>query len=170
MKRIVLFACILAFLSVSCEDRQHVDQQTVKTEKTAKKKVKNSVRKKTETKNDPQVYKEALKAEIADVNGKLPVQVEEGVTVTKFTVEGNDAVYYYMCDEQVVSMDALRKSQEKIKSGTLQALKTTRDPETLHLLKMLRKGDMGLTYKYIGTKSNATVLVQYSPEEIKTTE
>ena len=167
MRRIVILAVICSLVLVSCENSQNTDTQRVKIEKTAKKKVKKSARKPSEKKNDPQVYKEALKAEITDVNGKLPVQVEPGVTVTKFTVEGNDAVYYYMCDENVVNMNALRQSQEKMKTGTFASLKTTRDPETLHLLMMLRKGAMGLTYKYVGVKTGETILVQYNPEEIK---
>ena len=167
MRRIVILAVVCSLLLLSCENVQDANTQKVKTEKATQPKAKKSAKKKPEKKNDPQVYKEALKAEITDVNGKLPVQVEPGVTVTKFTVEDNDAVYYYMCDESIVNMSALRQSQEKMKTGTLASLKTTRDPETLHLLMMLRKGEMGLTYKYVGVKTGETILVQYNPEEIK---
>ena len=41
-----------------------------------------------EEEDSPTVYKEALKAEIKDVCAKLPVKVEEGVTVENFTVYG----------------------------------------------------------------------------------
>lgn len=116
---------------------------------------------------DKSVYKEALKAEIKDVNAKLPVKVEEGVTVTNFTVEDNDAVYYYMCEEPKVGMDAIAQAQQKMKENTRHSLQTTNDPETIHLLRMLRGASMGLIFRYKGTKSGRTVDVSYSPAELE---
>ena len=115
MRRIVVYAVVCLFALVSCEDAKKADSQPVKVENITKKKAKRAVEKKSvEKQDDTQVYKQALKAEIADVNGKLPVQVEQGVTVTKFTVEGNDAVYYYMCDEQVVSKIGRASCRERV--------------------------------------------------------
>jgi hypothetical protein len=44
-----------------------------------------------------------------------------------------------------------------MKSGTTNSLKTTNDPETVHLLRMLKNADMGLIFRYEGTKSGRTV-------------
>ena len=120
----------------------------------------------TET-DERATYKEALKAEISDVNGKLPVDVETGIRVTKFTIEDNDAVYYYMCDESIVKMQAIEQSQSKMRKGTEGSLRTTSDPETAHLLHMLNRAGMGLIFRYQGTQSGKAVDVRYSPEDVR---
>ena len=120
----------------------------------------------TET-DERATYKEALKAEISDVNGKLPVDVETGIRVTKFTIEDNDAVYYYMCDESIVKMQAIEQSQSKMRKGTEESLRTTSDPETAHLLHMLNRAGMGLIFRYQGTQSGKAVDVRYSPEDVR---
>ena len=107
----------------------------------------------TET-DERATYKEALKAEISDVNGK-------------FTIEDNDAVYYYMCDESIVKMQAIEQSQSKMRKGTEESLRTTSDPETAHLLHMLNRAGMGLIFRYQGTQSGKAVDVRYSPEDVR---
>lgn len=181
-KNLIIFT-VFAVFCIGCSEgeKKTKTQNTNRTEKTAgsRKKEKiyesasNSGNKTTDsssdktTTDDKDVYKEALKAEIKDVNAKLPVKVEEGVTVTSFTVEGNDAVYYYMCEEPKVSMDAILQAQQKMKVNTRQSLQTTNDPETIHLLRMLRGSGMGLIFRYKGTKSGRTVDVSYSSAELE---
>ena len=181
IKQLYIIALITFCLSgCTAETKQNKGQRGSRVEKSAvsKKNVKNkAVGKnssekeadkpdKQEKTDDKSVYKEALKAEIKDVNAKLPVKVEEGVTVTNFTVEGNDAVSYYMCEEPKVGMDAIVQAQQKMKVNTRQSLQTTNDPETIHLLRMLRGAEMGLIFRYKGTKSGRTVDVSYSPAEL----
>ena len=163
IKQLIIISLITCCLSgCTAETKQNKEHRGSRVEKTAssKKNEKNKAGNKKsldkeadksdnkEKTDDKSVYKEALKAEIKDVNAKLPVKVEEGVTVTSFTVEGNDAVYYYMCEEPKVSMDAIVRAQPKMKVNTRQSLQTTNDPETIHLLRMLRGAEMGLIFRY----------------------
>lgn len=174
MKTNTITTIVLAVtLCTACGESPKADS-TQKSAVTAKKTRK--AEKPTATKTDntapekdvdsPTVYKEALKAEIKDVCAKLPVKVEEGVTVENFTVEGNDAVYYYMCEEPKVNIEAVEQAKTKMKERTRESLKTTDDPETIHLLRMLRGGEMGLIFRYKGTKSGRAVDVAFSPEEL----
>ncbi len=169
----IISAIILSILfCAACSEPQHPATKAKTIQSGEKQSNKKSTTKpdspsqKKQAEDSPTVYKEALKAEIKDVNAKLPVTVETGVTVTNFTVEGNDAVYYYMCEEPKVSMDAVEQAQAKMKEGTTKSLKTTNDPETIHLLRMLRGANMGLIFRYKGTKSGRTVDVVFRPAEI----
>ena len=168
-----IIICMAICAACSEPQKPTKKEKTVKTEKTKSDKKDGvstkqaSPSEKTDEKDSPTVYKEALKAEIKDVCAKLPVKVEEGVTVENFTVEGNDAVYYYMCEEPKVNMDAVAQAKPKMKEGTRESLKTTHDPETIHLLRMLKGGQMGLVFRYKGTKSGKAVDVVFSPAEIK---
>lgn len=167
-----MIICMLLCAACSEPQKPAKKAKAIKTEKARSDKrnsdsvTKENPSEKSDEDDSPAVYKEALKAEIRDVNGKLPVIVEEGVTVTSFTVEENDAVYYYMCEEPEVSMDAVSQAKAKMKEGTRQSLKTTTDPETIHLLRMLRGANMGLIFRYKGTKSGRTVDVVFRPAEI----
>ncbi len=111
-------------------------------------------------------YKQVLQKEIEDVNHKLPHVVESGITVTLFIIEGNNAVYYYMCDEPAIDMDAVKSSKSQIKEASEKSLKTTKDPETIHLLKLLKDAEMGLVFRHQGISSGKTVDISFSPSEI----
>lgn len=112
------------------------------------------------------IYKHVLESEISDVNKKLPMQVENGVTVTKFTVEGNDAVYYYTCDENIISLNTLKSSKSQMHTNILASLTQTKDPETIHLLSLLYNAEMGMTYKYVSKKNGKTIELKFTPQEI----
>ncbi len=167
--RTSLIIILSLLLCTACSETPKTEQPAKSTKQVKKAKPKSHVattEKNEEEEDSPTVYKEALKAEINDVCAKLPVTVEPGVTVENFTVEGNDAVYYYMCEEPKVNIDAVEQAKTKMKERTRESLKTTNDPETIHLLRMLNGGQMGLIFRYKGTKNGKAVDVVFSPADV----
>ena len=105
-----------------------------------------------------------LEAIIRYANQDFPEEIEEGMTMTKITLEGDYIVYYCSVDEDLYSISAIRTAQNEIKKeikNTLYEMDGSED-----FLDVCRSNNKGVAYKYVGIQSGNSHTIYIRPSEI----
>lgn len=100
---------------------------------------------------------------VQQVNRNLPMDLGNGLVLSRAEVSGNYVVYVCDVDEDYVSIDNLRNNSYEVKSNIRSTIANTSDDPFLPYLKNL---GMGVAYKYVGTTSGDEVYIEFSPEEV----
>ena len=117
--------------------------------------------------NDTRVTPEdKLKASVEAANATFPQVVDPSITVEKMVIEGNNVVYYYEVDEDIVGMNSLKSGSDDLKANVRNAL-VLGGQAMAAFIEMVLDTDHGVIYRYVGNKSGEKLDVLFAPDELR---
>lgn len=111
---------------------------------------------------DPMAF---LKSQVEVAAAQLPMEIADGMTLTRAYLDGKYLVYEIVVNEHLYSIDTLRGNYDGAKEGILSYLNSG-DP-TIQLQKeACRNANIGIAYQYVGQKSGKTFTVKVESFEM----
>lgn len=108
-----------------------------------------------------------LETNIKLTNAQCPMSLGQGLVMTQVIREGDNVVYIYDADEDVVSIDALKTSEDMVLEMLRNELKnSSSDPSMAGFLKICRSAGVGIAYRYVGTKTGKSATFFIGADEI----
>lgn len=107
-----------------------------------------------------------LNSMVEATNEGLPMDVEEGVKMTRVFVEGDYVIYILTCDEDVLDIDLLRKSKASMKKVIKENL-SANDPDMERELQTMINAEKGVGYRYVGDTSGKSFTIEFPVSELK---
>lgn len=95
----------------------------------------------------------------------LPMQVDEGMTMTDYKLEGDNIVITMQIDENLYSISGMRSNRSLIKSSMIE--EGLKDPESKALFDMCKVSHTGLTYQIVGNRSHDEFVITIPSNEIR---
>lgn len=108
---------------------------------------------------------ELLKQQVEITNVQFPMKVDQGMTITKLTIEGWYVVYNVEIDESLYSIEAIASSLTEVKENIVAELDKT-DPAIQSFLEACKRANKGVAYKYIGKDSGKSCMVKIPASEL----
>ena len=107
-----------------------------------------------------------LKAAVEQANKEFPMTVEEGLSITGISLEGDYVVYDAKVDESLYSIDLLKESKAELKKSIIEELGSG-DTDVKEMIKLCKEADKGIAYIYTGDQTDETCEVRIRPDELK---
>lgn len=104
----------------------------------------------------------AIDNEIKNLEGQLPIEVDEGIRMTNCYRSSNTYIMEYTYDENIISYQAILQEQANLKKDHLENIRKVIDKETLGLYKEAR---ITILFRYIGNRSAKPVDISISAKE-----
>lgn len=95
----------------------------------------------------------------------LPVQLDEGVEMTDYKLEGDNIAIVVKIDEDLYSIGAMYDNREIIKASMIE--EGLSQPESKALLDLCKISHTGLIYRFLGSYSREKIEIVLSSEEIR---
>ncbi len=108
-----------------------------------------------------------VQAIIDNTKLQLPSQVAEGITITDVAIENNCFTYYCKCDENMYSIETLQANADASKKIILESTINNNDAILKDLVATLIQSNLGMAYKYVGSKSGKTCTITIDAAELK---
>lgn len=119
--------------------------------------------------NDDSKPSEALlagiKIQMEMARTELPLQIDEGITITGIQIQGNNIIYEALCDETMYDIDAIRESSEMVADEMLRSASS--DTDMCATLDLCKVSHTGLIYVFRGKQSGKTAQVEISSDIIR---
>lgn len=113
---------------------------------------------------------QSMESAVAEASRECPMYIDEYTTVTNIQLEGRDIVYVCSVNEYLLGMEVtIFQNPEVIsamKQEVLKALRTNPDPSVKDLVRMCKKDNYNIVYRYVGSSSYAIVEVRVLPDEL----
>lgn len=90
-------------------------------------------------------------------NAQCPMPLGNGLVMNRVEVEGDNVVYFYDTDEDIISLDQLEQNREQAMQSLRQELFTSSDPTVSQFLKLCKNARKNVVYRYCGSTSGNTV-------------
>lgn len=101
---------------------------------------------------------------ISQIDDEYPMEIGEGMTITGVKVHEEYVLYSVEVDENLFSMEERDVNTNKAKKEILKFIKS--DSNAKSLLKILKKNNVGIMYRYIGNNSGKSYTVKLEPGEL----
>ena len=108
---------------------------------------------------------EILKGIVENGNLQCPMDIENGMTMEKMSVEGNYVMYDIKIDEDMYSIDALKSNISQAKQNLLNS-NLFSDPMLAKMVEYCVKADKGIAYRYTGDQTDDVCVVHIEPSEL----
>lgn len=108
---------------------------------------------------------ESLHFTVVATNAQCPMQVDAATEMTSVSLEGNTFIYYYLVDEEQVSMADFEAAKETIRE-TIKATLTSKDPTLHYFVDACKEGNVSIQYHYVGNTSGEEDTIEFSPTEL----
>ena len=113
---------------------------------------------------------QSMESAVAEASRECPMYIDEYTTVTNIQLEGHDIVYVCSVNEYLLGMEVtIFQNPEVIsamKQEVLKALRTNPDPNVIELIRLCKKDNYNIVYRYVGSSSYAIVEVRVLPDEL----
>lgn len=110
---------------------------------------------------------ELLKTQVDITNATCPLQIGEGMVMTKLAIEGNYVVYHCSVNDNVVPISLLEQVKEDSKKEIIASLKQQiNDPSFKTVIFACKNANKGIAYKYIGNTSKEECLILIELSEL----
>ena len=108
-----------------------------------------------------------LETNIQMSNVQCPMSMGNGLVMNKVVREGDNVVYVYEVDENLISIDLLKSKEKELVAGLREEVKNSvNDAAMTTFLKLCRAAHVGLGYRYVGATSGKTVTFFIPANEI----
>jgi hypothetical protein len=94
----------------------------------------------------------------------LPMQIEEGITMTDYSLDGENIVITAEMDESLYSIDELNKNINAVKNSMIE--NGVNDADSKALFDMCKVSHTGLVYRYVGNHTQKQCNVVICSDEI----
>ena len=101
---------------------------------------------------------ETLRQGLQEVS--LPIVAGSGITITEIYLTDDNQVYVALCDENIVSIEALNQAKAQVKQGIVSS--ATENSDSRSIIELCIKANKGMLYIYKGNTSGETCRVQLS--------
>ena len=101
---------------------------------------------------------ETLRQGLQEVS--LPIVAGSGITITEIYLTDDNLVYVALCDENLVSIEALNQAKAQVKQGIVSS--ATENSDSRSIIELCIKANKGMLYIYKGNTSGETCRVQLS--------
>ena len=136
--------------------------QTEETNESLKIKIsKDEIRDLAEGNIDPISPRDLLEIMVTSTNAQCPVQIEDGMIMSSASLEGNNFVYNYSVDENLVSIEAIKQNKSAVKANIKQIL-SSNDMTMKQMVKICKEANTGIVYRYIGDVSGDVCIIKFS--------
>lgn len=115
--------------------------------------------------NPSEALHDALTLKLYTESGELPMTIEEGMTITKMSLEGRNIVITVEMDENLYDVDLLRDASEDMAQSLMDEANNG-DPEIGAFLDLCKVSHSGLTYRYKGNQTGKYADVNLSSDMI----
>ncbi len=105
-----------------------------------------------------------LSLSIEAERASLPLQIDEGMLLTDYSLDDENIVISVKCDEKIYSIDAISSNRELVKESIFKELD---DPSSKSLLDMCKISHTGIKYIFTGNRSHKTAEILFSSDEIR---
>lgn len=95
----------------------------------------------------------------------LPMQIEEGIMMIDYSLEGENIVITAEMDESLYSIDELNKNINAVKSSMIE--NGVNDADSKALFDMCKVSHTGLVYRYVGNHTHKQCNIVISRDEIR---
>ena len=95
----------------------------------------------------------------------LPMQIDEGMIITDYTLVEDNIMVVFEIDESVYSMSGFIDNQDLMKSSIIEEL--LKDPEGKSMLDLCKVSHSGLVYRMIGNMTQKSLDIVISQEAIR---
>lgn len=95
----------------------------------------------------------------------LPMQIEEGITMTDYSLVGENIVITAELDESLYSIDELNKNINAVKNSIIE--NGVKDADSKALFDMCKVSHTGLVYRYVGNHTHKQCNVVICSDEIR---
>ena len=102
-------------------------------------------------------------------NSNCPLQLEEGMTMTRVELVDDYIVYYCEIDESLCDMNQFKRYQPELKENLRDYFKSLKNDLAMkNSCQSYVDQNIGIHYRYFGNKSKEYVDVIFTPQEIST--
>lgn len=95
----------------------------------------------------------------------LPMQIEEGIRMTNYSLDGENIVITAEMDESLYSIDELNKNINAVKNSMIE--NGVKDADSKALLDLCKVSHTGLVYRYVGNNTHKQCNIVISSDEIR---
>lgn len=105
---------------------------------------------------------------LEQLNQMLPMNLGNGFTMEKISLDDNALVYLVKCNENEIDLDLIEQNKAELKANTVAQLKSekSRSKDFASLLEYCQEKDYKVIYRYEGATSKKDVDIVVSPDEI----
>ncbi len=105
-----------------------------------------------------------IKLNIEADQEQLPMEIDEGMVMTAYKLEGDNIVITMVLDENLYEIDAFEENEEIIKESMME--EGVNDPDSKALLDLCKVSHTGLIYRMVGSITKRHVDVKLSSDYI----
>lgn len=114
--------------------------------------------------NPQESTRRILEMQLEAERASLPMMIDEGMTMTDFSLEGDNFVYTCEVDESIYSIDEFKGNEELIKGEILSDI--TQDPQSKLIVNLCKTSNMDIVYRIVGDRSKRKVDLKISCKEL----
>lgn len=114
--------------------------------------------------NPQESTRRMLEMQLEAERASLPMIIEEGITMTDFSLEGDNLVFICEVDESMYSIDEFKGNEDIIKDEIVLGLKE--DPQSKMLVNLCKTSNMDIVYRMVGDRSKRKVDLKISCKEL----
>lgn len=114
--------------------------------------------------NPQESTRRMLEMQLEAERASLPMIIEEGMTMTDFSLEGDNLVFTCEVDERIYSIDEFKGNEDIIKDEIVLGLKE--DPQSKLIVNLCKTSNMDIVYRMVGDRSKRKVDVIIPCEEL----
>lgn len=109
-----------------------------------------------------------LDTALEQLNKMLPMNLGNGFTMEKISLDNDALVYLVKCDENEIDLDLIEQNKAELKANTVAQLKSekSRSKDFASLLEYCQEKGYKVIYRYEGATSKKAVDIVVSPDEI----
>lgn len=101
---------------------------------------------------------------IKTMNDQCPLDMGEGMAITKISDDGTSIVYEVDMTDSEISIADMRANESVFKDGVKEGFS---DPEMKEMIELCVKYDKGIIYRCLNNKSGQSFDIRFSKEELK---
>jgi hypothetical protein len=115
---------------------------------------------------DDDTVEEMLKLGIKEADNNMPEDLGDGLTMKSIRLKDANLVYTIECDEDEVSIEALKLAKKEMKTAMIDMVKEG-DDDIIFICKALVRTNRGMDYKYVGDVSRESLTIHLTTQDLK---
>lgn len=110
---------------------------------------------------------EILQNEVIAGNNEYPLDLGNGIVLTRSYISGDYVVYVYECDENTINMEMLEQNKSTLLEDIKNTIRSSSNPQLREFAKLCVNAGKGIEYLYIGDASGRKMIAFLTLSELK---
>ena len=112
-----------------------------------------------------EAMKRYLEMQVEMSSAILPMEVDDGLTMTEYRLKGDNLIITITADEDIYSIDVMKAQKSLLKESILE--EGVKDPSTKSMLDLCKVSHTGLCYHVVGKQTKRSFDVMISSDDIR---